>query len=164
MYVPGLKKNLAYVSMLKYRGYDVIFGEGKVFLRHKAMGQVKNIGVLVKNIYNMDVQDYVTLSTKVEKEEIQDIDELWQRRLGHLHHTALRIMQQIYIGLPKGTLAQRDTCKGCIMGKYTKATFHYKKIRAMKILERVHSDMCGSFSIASKTKRMYYVILLMIFL
>ena len=45
MYVYGLKKNLVFVSMLEYRGYDVIFSEGKVFLHHRATGQVKNIGI-----------------------------------------------------------------------------------------------------------------------
>ena len=36
MYVPGLKKNLVFVSMLEDRGYDVIFSKGKVFLHHIA--------------------------------------------------------------------------------------------------------------------------------
>ena len=64
MYVPGLKRNLVSVAMLEDRGYDVIFSEGKAFLRHKAIGQVKNIGVRVKNIYKLDVEDYTTLTTK----------------------------------------------------------------------------------------------------
>ena len=38
MHVPGLKKNLVSVAMLEDRGYDVVFSEGEVFLRHKTMG------------------------------------------------------------------------------------------------------------------------------
>jgi len=45
MYVLGLKKNLVAVMVLDYCGYDVIFSKGMVFLRHIAMGQVKQIGV-----------------------------------------------------------------------------------------------------------------------
>jgi len=67
-------------------------------------------------------------------------------------------MQQISIGLPKGALEQRDTCKGCTLGKYTKSTFHDKESRAQVILEGVHSDMCGLFPIASMKNHMYYVI------
>jgi hypothetical protein len=37
-----------------------------------------------------------------------DEGELWHRRLGHLHHGALKIMQQISTGLPRGTLTQLD--------------------------------------------------------
>ena len=90
--------------------------------------QVKRIGVLVKNLYKLEVEDCATLSTKSEKVQIQDICELWHRRLGHLLHDALTIMQQIYIGLPKGTLEQVDTCKGCTLGKYTKASFNDKTV------------------------------------
>ena len=50
MHVPGLKKNLVSVSMLEDLGYDVVFSEGKVFLRNKATTQVKRIGVSVKNL------------------------------------------------------------------------------------------------------------------
>ena len=53
-----------------------------------------------------------------------DEGELWHKRLGHLHHDALKILEQISTGLPKGTLAQPDPCKGCTMGKFVKNTFH----------------------------------------
>jgi hypothetical protein len=55
MHVPGLKKNLVSVAMLEDRGYDVVFSDGKSFLRHKATGQVKKIGIQVKNIYMLEV-------------------------------------------------------------------------------------------------------------
>ena len=35
MYVLGLKKNLVSVALLEDRGYDIVFSEGKDFLRHK---------------------------------------------------------------------------------------------------------------------------------
>ena len=92
MHVPSLKKNLVYVSMLEDHGYDVIFSEGKVFLPHKDTRQVKNIGVRVKTLYKMDVEDCSKMSSKIEKVEIRDISELWDKRLDHLYHIALRIM------------------------------------------------------------------------
>ena len=39
-----------------------------------------------------------------------------------------------------------------------KSTFHEKDSRAMTILERIHTDVCGTFSVASTTKHKYYVI------
>ena len=89
MYVPGLKKNLVFVSILEDRGYCVIFSKGKVFLQHIATGQVKKIGIWVKNIYRMEVEECATLSTKAKRVQSRDICELWHRRLGHLHHGAL---------------------------------------------------------------------------
>eukprot|EP00253_Pinus_taeda_P023681 PITA_23681 len=40
-YVPSLKKNLVFVSMLEDKGYDVVFSKGKAFLRHIDTGQTK---------------------------------------------------------------------------------------------------------------------------
>jgi len=124
MYVPGLKKNLVSVAMLEDKGYDVVFSKGKVFLRHIAMGQTKRIWIRVKNLYKLEVDDCAALSTKEELVQSQDIGELWHRWLGHLHHGALKITQQISTGLPKGKLEQVDTCKGYTLGKYTKPSFH----------------------------------------
>ena len=44
------------------------------------------------------------------------------------------------------------------MGKYVKATFHEKDSCATTILERVHIDVCGHFSVALTAKHKYYVI------
>ena len=56
----------------------------------------------------MEVDGCAAMMGKEEKVASQDEGELWHRRLGHLHHGALKIMQQIYTGLPMGTLAQID--------------------------------------------------------
>ena len=45
MHVPGLKNNLVSVAMLEERGYDIVFSDGKAFLRHKKRGQTKRIGI-----------------------------------------------------------------------------------------------------------------------
>ena len=45
--------------------YDVVFSEGKFFLRHKETGQAKKIEIRVKNIYKLDVDGYATLMGKV---------------------------------------------------------------------------------------------------
>ena len=98
------------------------------------------------------------MNKKAERVQSQDANELWHRRLGHLHHGALKILQHISTSLPKGMLEQVDTCKGCTLGKCTKSSFHDKDNRAKVILERFHSDVCGQFATTSTTKRMYYVI------
>ena len=39
MHVPSLKKNLVSVAMLEDKGYDVVFSDGKDFLRQKTTSQ-----------------------------------------------------------------------------------------------------------------------------
>ena len=58
----------------------------------------------MKNLYKLDAEDCVALTTKVEKVQGCDVGELWHGRLSHLHHGALNIMQQITIDVPKGEL------------------------------------------------------------
>ena len=60
VHVPGLKKNLISVAMLEDKGYEVVFREGKVFLRHKATGQVKKVGIRAKNLYRLEVDGMYT--------------------------------------------------------------------------------------------------------
>ena len=108
MHVPGLKKNLISVAMLEYKGYDVVFSEGKAFLRSKTTGETRNIGVRVKNLYQLQVDGCAAMACKAEGVVSRDDGELWHRRLGHLHHGALKILQQISTRLPKGTLAQSN--------------------------------------------------------
>jgi len=79
MYVLEMKNNLVFFSMLEDRGYDVIFSKGKAFLRHIAMGQVKKIWIRVKNLYKMEVEESISMSTKAERVQSQDIGELWHR-------------------------------------------------------------------------------------
>ena len=55
-----------------------------------------------------------------------------------------------------GKLAQLDQCKGCTMGTYVKSTFHEKENRALGILERVYTNVCGPLSVASTIKYKYY--------
>jgi len=98
------------------------------------------------------------MACKAEGSMSWDDGELWHRRLGHLHHGALKILQQITTRLPKGTIEQSDQCKGCTLGKFVKSTFHEKDSCTTMILERIHTDMCGPFSVDSTTKDKYYVI------
>ena len=122
------------------------------------MGQSKRLWIRVKNIYKPEVDGCDTMVFKAKEVVSCDEGELWHRQLVHVHHGALKVMQQISIGLTRGTLAQSSTCKGFTMGKYVKATFDEKENRASRILERVHIGMCGLFSVASTTRHKYYVI------
>lgn len=79
----------------------------------------------------------VALRGKANKVQSHDVGELWHRIMGHVHHGSLKIMQQITIGLPKGSLEQQDVYKGCTLEKYVKSTFHDLESRADAILEQV---------------------------
>ena len=64
MHVPGLKKNLISVVMLEDKGYDVVFSEGKDFLRSKATRETQRIGFQVKNLYQLQVDGCAAMAGK----------------------------------------------------------------------------------------------------
>lgn len=67
MFVLGLKKNLIFVAVLEDHRYDVIFSKWKSFLRHTAIGEVKQIEIRVKKLYKLDMKYCVPLSSKEQK-------------------------------------------------------------------------------------------------
>ena len=50
-----------------------------------------------------------------------------------------------------------DVCKGCALGKYTKTSFQSNDCRSERVLELIHSDLCGPMSSASLTGYEYYI-------
>ena len=77
MHVPSLKKNLVSVAMLEDTGYDVVFSEGKAFLRRKKTSQTNKIGVRIKNIYKMEVDGCAAMVGKAEEVVSRDEGKLW---------------------------------------------------------------------------------------
>eukprot|EP00253_Pinus_taeda_P029439 PITA_29439 len=66
MHVLGLKKNIISVVMLEYKEHDVVFSKGKSFLRSKTTGETRNIGVRVRNLYQLHVDGCATMVGKAE--------------------------------------------------------------------------------------------------
>ena len=101
-YVPGLNRNLVSIMMLEDRGYDVVFTNGKVFLRHIISRQVKQISSRVKNLYALEVQDACkALSSKetngdlvVERDSILPLNMQHQKK-SHTIVEEPRLVQQL---------------------------------------------------------------------
>lgn len=68
-----LKKKLVYVIVLEGARYDAMFSTRKAYLKHVALGQVKQIGVRIENLYKFEVDACVALSIKVESSQRRDV-------------------------------------------------------------------------------------------
>jgi len=53
----------------------------------------------------------------------KELNELSHRRMGHLHHEALRMLKETVTGVPVLSTEHDDLCRGCVLGKYAKTTF-----------------------------------------
>ena len=86
-----------------------------------------------------------------------ETNELWHRRLVHVHYRALPLASKTIEGLPEIQAKHDGVCKGCAKGKNTKNTFPSSKSKAKGILEIIHSDVCGPISSNSLSGYAYYV-------
>lgn len=87
-----------------------------------------------------------------------ELCELWHKRMAHLHHGAFSILRQITTGVSNFSIEHCDVCRGCAMGKYTKAHFPARDNNTSGILDLVHSDVSGKMSHDSLRGYEYYVI------
>ena len=86
-----------------------------------------------------------------------EANELWHRRLAHVHYRALPLASKAVEGLPKIQAKHDGVCKGCVKGKNTKKKFPSRERKAKGILEIINSDVCGPMSSISLSGYVYYV-------
>jgi hypothetical protein len=75
--------------------------------------------------------------------------ELWHRRMAHFHHGALGGLREVVTGVPQFSSEYHDVCRGCALGKFTKASFPSSDNKSTGVLDLVHTDVCGPMSRAS---------------
>ena len=66
-----------------------------------------------------------------------------------LHYRALPLASKAVEGLPKIQEKHDGVCKGCVKGKNTKKTFPSSESKEKRILEIIHSNVCGPMSSSS---------------
>ena len=98
LFVPGLKKNLLSISALDAKGMWVEFIDSQVIMwpRGKTIDDAVVIGEQEGGLYK--------LKGHLEQAWIHDIvepNELWHRRLAHVHYKALPIASKAVEGLPE---------------------------------------------------------------
>jgi len=96
--VPGLKKNLVFVSCLEYKGDRVAFVDGKVLVWSKA-SSIDDASVI--GIHDGRLYRFVSQPDQVLVHDEIDPSELWHQRHGHLHFRALLELSEIVLGVPE---------------------------------------------------------------
>ena len=84
--------------------------------------------------------------------------ELWHQRFAHLYYRALPALRKMVTGLPELEVEHDGICRGCALGKNAKGSFPSSDSRPKRILDLVHSDVCGLMTVTSLCGFLYYVI------
>jgi len=87
----------------------------------------------------------------------KDLNELWKRRMGHLHHGALRILKEMITSVIELGMKHDDVCNECVLGKYSKVAFPRSDNKSDSVLQLIHSDIFGPMSIRSLRGYKYFI-------
>ena len=152
LYTPGITKNLLSVGSLTDQQKTLVFKSKSCYVIDNATSTIEAVALRsnARGLYKLQTEspkkDLDVLSLQLRPHAV-----LWHRRLGHFHAKGMTRMINFgaVTGLPQFQ-ASTSTCSSCQLGKHARtkipkqATFH-----ATKILELVHSDVCGPFKIRS---------------
>lgn len=160
LFVPGIKRNLVSISGLADQGYQITFQEDKVLSLPKNSNIKNAISIEFRDgtLYKLCNHQNLALN-----HETSNTNEIWHRRLGHLHFRALSSIEIIVIGLPKLKPDQSGICRGCALGKNTKGSFPKGEHKPKFVLELFHTDLCVPMSVPSLSRCLYYVIFIGLF-
>ena len=140
MYVKELRENLLSVSKLTEKGIRVEFEEkvaklkqnGKVLLKAPRNG----------NLYELKLE----VNSKEANIGVVKENQLWHKRMGHASDSAMQelVRHEMVSGLTK--FSPVGTCEVCLKGKQCRLPFDGARPKTHRILERIHSDVCGPFN------------------
>ena len=155
-YVPDLKRNLLSVKRLEMAGIKIIFDNGVV----KLITNDRNLIGIGKrnNLYEIDFEikhEYQCQNIMVEKNDFK----LWHKRFAHLNYFSLEklIKGKMVEGIDESIqICKVDFCEPCIAGKMSRKPFGIRS-RSSRILEIVHTDICGPISPIAYDGSKYFI-------
>lgn len=159
--IEDLKCNLMSINILTNRGYAIEFKgdcalitfDGKLqFIAYKR-------GKLYEITFQLDCDVFAGLTTEQSKGRIPQA--LLHFRLGHLNVNDMRklITRKMVTGLDHFKIdTNKKFCETCIFGKQTRTSFPpNQRQRSNRVLELIHSDVCGPISQMAWDKSRYFV-------
>lgn len=142
LYVPDLRKNLLSVKKLEMFGLKVVFEEGNVKILDRN-------GILIglgkrQNLYEISFK--VSISECLNVVKSSDDEYLkWHKRYGHIGFSGLKelIKSEMVTGIDKNLKIQEvEFCEPCVNGKMKRFPFG-TRTRSNRVLEIIHTDVCG---------------------
>lgn len=141
LYVPKMSVNLLSVYGMVKHGNTIIFNSDgcKIYNKQNVMIAMCKP---VSGVYKIKLTPAVQYGLKAEHEN-NDIM-LWHRRFGHVNNQTMQKLCESVNGVRFGRNTEVvKRCKICPMGKHHREPFKSSKSVTTKVLELVHSDLCG---------------------
>lgn len=154
LYVPELKTNLLSVSKIIKGGCRVTFNEYGCQIFNPSNELVAEAN-LINETYLLNTCKNKEMQGMLAKTD--DDAYLWHQRMGHLNFTNLNKIPNCTEGVKLSKGAENTICVTCLEGKQTRKPFPTEGSRATRLLELIHSDVCGPMKNISIGGARYFV-------
>lgn len=146
LYIPALDSALMSVSKLTEKGFTVRFSVSVCEIMNTA-GKVEAIGELSGNMFVLKTANEAKRAGCCEKQlHLSNCQHTWHRRFGHRDPAILsRINKEdLGVGFEMQDCGIRHVCEHCLAGKSARIPFpKASQNRATRILDLIHTDVCG---------------------
>ncbi|KAJ4789254.1 polyprotein [Rhynchospora pubera] len=158
-YIPQLSQNLLSIGQMMDNGYTISFKGDNCRISDAETDQT--MAIVKKTMNNLFPLEIEKVKEKALAAKEVSPSELWHLRYGHLNMNGLRLLNQkkMVIGLPD--IGDIGLCEGCVYGKQSKLPFPKDQaMRATKVLELVHTDLCSPMEVESMGGSKYFMLLI----
>ena len=166
LYVPELSYNLLSVSKATDSGKQVSFDDNGCEIRNKRTGEILLQGTKHRSLYYVNKTTKAKMTKYVnctEKLESISKERLWHSRYGHLgDQSLLKLAKNDMVnGFEYKKSFSKDEigfCEPCAEGKQQHKMFpHDESTRGVKLLDLVHTDVCGKLDEPSLSGNEYFI-------
>lgn len=163
LYVPQLRCNLFSVLKVEKAGMRVVFEDGKAKIFNNS--ELVACGARRDKLYELDfysLDQSACETSLLSCGRISKDFKLWHRRFGHISEKNLKVLARngSVVGLKLNPDKKSDmiVCGPCVEGKQTRQPFSSRgEKRSSRVLELVHSDVCGPVTPAGLYGSKYFV-------
>lgn len=146
LYIPNLDSGLISVRKLTQKGFAVNFLGSTCSIVSEA-GKTVALGEIYGSLFILKTVEFARLSN--EAHHGKNCQHVWHRRFGHRDPAVLDRLK--HGGIVEGFQVQdcglRQVCETCLEGKLPRCPFpNVSNSRASRILDLIHTDVCGPMS------------------
>ena len=145
LYVPKLAYNLISVTKASQNGKVVKFTKSASYIldkNHKMVAKATKVG----SLYQLDHKPNNERASVANQTETKE--DVWHKRYGHLGISSLQKLanENLVDGFDFSLSQDLTFCEACPQGKQHRNKFTSSSNRAHKLLDLVHSDLCGKMN------------------
>ncbi|KAA0053505.1 ty1-copia retrotransposon protein [Cucumis melo var. makuwa] len=152
LYVPSLRRNLVFGSLLNRAGLKIVLeGDKVVFTKNGdfvGKGYLSN-GLFVLNTISMN-ENASSSAYLIESAN------LWHGRLGHVNFASIRKLKDLRL-INTSETHETGKCPVCIESKFHKKPFKPVEYKTTELLELIHSNLADFRTTTSRGGKNYYV-------